>query len=276
MYQHSHCPEFVVSFGMENELTTAMEAAKAAGKILCSYFKADYEIKDKGFHNPVTTADYASNQYLEEHLREAFPEYGWLSEETVDNDERLDRERVWVVDPLDGTKEFIEGLPQFVVSIALVENGEPMLGVLHNPATSETFSAVRGQGATLNNQSIKASDVERLDQATIFNSRSETRRGLWKAYKSHFQELKPIGSVAYKLGLTAARRADMFATLRPKNEWDVCAGHVILREAGAELRVLNGHDHSYNRRRVVIKPGLVAGNPALVKAFLELYQARKR
>ena len=260
---------------MQKELTTVVEAAREAGKILCGYFKADYEIKDKGYHNPVTTADYASNHYLEEHLREVFPEYGWLSEETADNKERLKRERVWVVDPLDGTKEFIEGLPQFVVSIALVENGVPILGVLYNPVTGETFSAVKGQGATLNDEPIKASKLEHLEEAEIFNSRSETRRGLWEPYQPHFRRLIPMGSVAYKLGLTAAGKADVFATLRPKNEWDVCAGHMILREAGADLLVLNGKGLTYNRKRVILKPGLVGGNPVIVESFLNLYRSTK-
>lgn len=260
---------------MQNVLDTAIEAARAAGDILLEYFNADYEVRDKGFHNPVTTADYASNHYLEERLRDGFPTYGWLSEETADNHDRLSRERVWVVDPLDGTKEFIEGLPQFVVSVALAEEGRSVLGVLHNPVTGETFSAAAGHGATLNDKSITVSKVGRLEEAVILNSRSETRRGLWKRYEPYFRLMKPIGSVAYKLGLTAAGQVDIFATLRPKNEWDVCAGHIILKEAGAELSDLNGRVHSYNRRNTVIKPGLVAGNATIVQAFLTLYQAQK-
>ncbi len=262
---------------MQAELTTAIEAARAAGDILLEYFKADYEVRDKGFHNPVTTADYASNRYLEERLRDGFPTYGWLSEETADNHERLSRERVWVVDPLDGTKEFIEGLPQFVVSVALAVKGQPVVGVLHNPVTGETFSAAAGHGATLNDKPITVSMVERLEEAVILNSRSETRRRLWKRYEPYFRLLKPMGSVAYKLGLTAAGKADIFATLRPKNEWDVCAGHIILKEAGAELRGLTGKEHRYNNRRnTVIKPGLVAGNPAIVRAFLDLYRSNRK
>ncbi|MBA7633918.1 MAG: 3'(2'),5'-bisphosphate nucleotidase CysQ [Calditrichaeota bacterium] len=260
---------------MQAELTTAIEAARAAGDILLNYFNADYEVRDKGFHNPVTTADYASNHCLEERLRDSFPTYGWLSEETADTRDRLSKERVWVVDPLDGTKEFIEGLPQFVVSIALAEKGLPVVGVLHNPVTGEMFSAAAGQGATLNGEPVTASKVERLEEALILNSRSETRRGLWKRYKPYFRLLKPTGSVAYKLGLTAAGQADIFATLRPKNEWDVCAGHIILKEAGAVLRSITGEKHRYNNRHTVIKPGLVAGNPAIVQAFLDLYKARK-
>ena len=261
---------------MQAELTTAIEAARAAGGILLGYFNADYEVRDKGFHNPVTTADYASNHYLEERLRDGFPTYGWLSEETADNPYRLSRERVWVVDPLDGTKEFIEGLPQFVVSVALAERGRPVLGVLHNPVTGETFSAAAGHGATLNDKPITVSKVERLEEAVILNSRSETRRRLWKRYEPYFRLLKPMGSVAYKLGLVAAGRADIFATLRPKNEWDVCAGHIILKEAGAELRGLTGKVHRYNDRNTVIKPGLAAGNSTIVQAFLDLYRSNRK
>ncbi len=261
---------------MQAELATAIEAARAAGDILLGYFNADYEVRDKGFHNPVTTADYASNHYLEERLRDSFPTYGWLSEETADNHDRLSRERVWVVDPLDGTKEFIEGLPQFVVSVALAEKGRPVLGVLHNPVTGETFSAAAGHGATLNGEPITVSKVERLEEAVILNSRSETRRRLWKRYKPYFRLLKPMGSVAYKLGLVAAGRADIFATLRPKNEWDVCAGHIILKEAGAELRGLTGKEHRYNNRHTVIKPGLAAGNATIVRAFLDLYRSNRK
>ena len=106
---------------MNAELSIAKDAAVEAGNLILGYYKADYEIKDKGYHNPVTTADHASDARLKEILTRANPEYGWLSEETVDSKERLNRERVWVVDPLDGTKEFIEGVPHFVVSIALVE-----------------------------------------------------------------------------------------------------------------------------------------------------------
>ena len=132
---------------MNAELSIAKDAAIEAGGLILSYYKADYEIKDKGYHNPVTTADHAADARLKEILTGNYPNYGWLSEETVDSKQRLERDRVWVVDPLDGTKEFIEGVPHFVVSIALVENGQPILGVLYNPVTTETFTAVKDQGA---------------------------------------------------------------------------------------------------------------------------------
>ena len=139
---------------MVKELNLAVRAAKEAGAIIMEYYKADYEIHDKGYHNPVTTADHAADSLLKEMLTESCPDYGWLSEETVDSPDRLSKERVWVVDPLDGTKEFIEGVPQFVVSIAIVENGEPVVGVLYNPVTKDTFAAAKGEGAFLNDKPI--------------------------------------------------------------------------------------------------------------------------
>ena len=114
---------------MNQELQVAKQAAVEAGNLILSYYKSDYEIKDKGYHNPVTTADKASDKKIKDILTTTFPEYGWLSEETVDSKERLKNKRVWVVDPLDGTKEFIEGVPHFVVSIGLVEDGIPIVGL---------------------------------------------------------------------------------------------------------------------------------------------------
>ena len=258
---------------MNTELSIAKDAAIEAGGLILSYYKADYEIKDKGYHNPVTTADHAADARLKDMLTGSYPDYGWLSEETVDSKERLNKDRVWVVDPLDGTKEFIEGVPHFVVSVALVENGEPILGVLYNPVTTETFTAVKGQGAMLDGEKIKCSEKEKPDEMVILNSRSETRSGLWDPFQDTFKELKAIGSVAYKLGLTAAGRADIFASLRPKNEWDICAGNCIINEAGGKLVDLYGNARQYNSPDTLITPGLIAGQvDAVDKTFLILGQ----
>ncbi len=243
-----------------NELSLAVSAAQEAGDIILSYYKADYEIRDKGYHNPVTTADHAADALLKSRLREAFPDYGWLSEETVDSPERLDRELVWVVDPLDGTKEFIEGVAHFVVSIALVENHQPVIGVLFNPVTKELFTAAAGGGAFLDDKPIKCSKKAAPVDMVILNSRSETRRELWEPYAGQFAELKAIGSVAYKLGLTAAGQADIFASLRPKNEWDICAGNCLINEAGGKLIDLDGNPVTYNNADTLITPGLIAGD----------------
>ena len=253
---------------MNSDLKLAKEAALEAGGLILNYYKADYEIKDKGYHNPVTTADHAADSRLKEILTSVKPNYGWLSEETVDSPARLTKERAWVVDPLDGTKEFIEGVPHFVVSIGLVENGTPIVGVLYNPVTGETFSAAQGEGAHLNGEPIRCVTKNNVKDMVILNSRSETRRGLWQTFNGAFGELRAIGSVAYKLGLTAAGKADIFASLRPKNEWDICAGNCIINEAGGKLIDLKGNHVSFNRERTLIEPGLIAGNiDAVDKTF---------
>jgi len=257
---------------MVKELNLAVRAAKEAGAIIMEYYKADYEIHDKGYHNPVTTADHAADSLIKEMLTESCPDYGWLSEETVDSPDRLSKERVWVVDPLDGTKEFIEGVPQFVVSIAIVENGEPVVGVLYNPVTKDTFAAAKGEGAFLNDKPIHCVTKDSVGDMVILNSRSETRRGLWEPFANTFGELRAIGSVAYKLGLTAAGKADIFASLRPKNEWDICAGNCIINEAGGKLIDLNGNIRRYNQEYTIIEPGLIAGETEAVAKVMNVFK----
>jgi myo-inositol-1(or 4)-monophosphatase len=257
---------------MVKELNLAVRAAKEAGAIIMEYYKADYEIHDKGYHNPVTTADHAADSLLKEMLTESCPDYGWLSEETVDSPDRLSKERVWVVDPLDGTKEFIEGVPQFVVSIAIVENGEPVVGVLYNPVTKDTFTAAKGEGAFLNDEPVRCVTKDSVGDMVILNSRSETRRGLWEPFANTLGELRAIGSVAYKLGLTAAGKADIFASLRPKNEWDICAGNCIINEAGGKLIDLNGNIRRYNQEYTIIEPGLIAGETEAVAKVMNVFK----
>jgi myo-inositol-1(or 4)-monophosphatase len=253
---------------VDSDLKLAINASFKAGEIIMQYYCDDYEIKEKGYHNPVTTADNEADSYLKSTLMSARPQYGWLSEETVDSKRRLSKEKVWIVDPLDGTKEFIEGVPQFVVSIALVEKGTPIIGVLHNPVTKETFHAVKGKGTYLDDNVYRCSIKDSTTDMLILNSRSETRKGLWEPYKQYFKELKPIGSVAYKMGLTATGKADIFVTLRPKNEWDVCAGTCLINEAGGKVIDLNGKELTFNNQKTLIEPGLIAGyNLSVEKTF---------
>ncbi len=244
------------------ELEAARAAAIAAGEILKRHYRdRGFTIDQKGKDNPVTTADFEADHKLKELLHGGFPHYGWLSEETIDNSHRLDRDRVWIVDPLDGTKEFIKGIPEFVVAIALAERGVPILGVTYNPIRDELFSCARGAGVTLNDQSVRVTNRTTLINATVLASRSETSRGEWKAYEGQIK-IDPIGSVAYKLALVAAGRADATFTLTPKSEWDVASGIALIVEAGGRVTELDGSTIRFNQASVKLK-GFVASNGLL-------------
>jgi len=245
-----------------HELRLAQEAALAAGQILERYFRdRGFTVDQKGKDNPVTTADLAADDKLKEMLRAGFPDYGWLSEETADSAERLSHERVWIVDPLDGTKEFIKGIPEFVVAIGLVERGAPVLGVTYNPIKHELFSGARGMGCRLDGRVVKVTQTANLEGAAILASRTETSRGEWKAYEGKVKAM-PIGSVAYKLALVAAGRADATFTRSPKSEWDIASGAALVIEAGGHITDADGSVLRFNKPSVRLK-GFVASNRLL-------------
>ena len=255
---------------MNQILLAATTAAYEAGDIIHSFFLSEYEVKMKGKGNPVTEADIAADDILKKMLISEFPEYGWLSEETRDTPHRLTKKRVWVVDPIDGTKEFVEGIPNFVVSIGLVENGIPILGVIHNPINKDTYTAISGGGVFFNGNQTSISDKTEFSLISMLNSRSETRQGLWESYTPHIKELIPIGSIDLNLAMVAAHQTDMVASLKPKNEWDICAGHCLINEAGGKLLTIEGKGITYNNADTLITPGLVAGNESVVNSFIKL------
>src|SRR5262249_48805558 len=171
------------SYDLKREIELARKAARHAGDILRKHWhKGGYEIGSKGRDNPVTEADLEADRALKTMLHGAFPDYGWLSEETVDNEDRLNRSRVWIVDPLDGTKEFIKGIPEFCVAVGLVEDGVPVLGVTYNPIRREMFWAARGIGCHLNSNPVRVTRTRVLHRATVFASRSEEARGEWQVF----------------------------------------------------------------------------------------------
>ena len=256
------------------DINLAKEAAIKAGKIILRYYKADYQIEQKGYQNPVTTADKKADETIKKILMTARPEYGWLSEETKDSSIRLNKRFVWIVDPIDGTKEFINGIPEFVVSIALVEYGEPIIGVIYNPVKKEIFVAAKNMGSFFNETKIECTSKEKISEMTILNSRSELKRGDWNDYIEIFGNMKPVGSVAYKLALTSAGKADVFISLRPKNEWDICAGNCIVNEAGGKLVDLRGNKRKYNLDNTLIDFGIIAGDSIAVSKILPVVKTK--
>lgn len=253
-------------------LGVAIDAARKAGAVALRYCGGKCELGYRGNDNPVTTADLKADACLRRILLAVYPEYGWLSEETADSTERLDRDRVWIVDPIDGTKEFVDGVPEYVVSVALVEHGVPLVGVIYHPARDELYAGVHGGGAFLNGKRTFCSEVDQLDQASMIVSRSETRRGETEALRPHLGRITPVGNVAYKLALVAAGQADLSASMQPKNEWDVCAGDLLVREAGGEVLTLAGQVRTYNQSDPLIQGGLVAANSDLARQILTVLQ----
>jgi myo-inositol-1(or 4)-monophosphatase len=253
---------------LKRELTLAKKAARVAGEILRGHWRrGGYEIGSKGHDNPVTAADLEADRALKKLLHDPFPEYGWLSEETVDNDARLKCRRVWIVDPLDGTKEFINGIPEFSVAIALVEDGVPILGVTYNPIKREMYWAARGVGCHLNTRPVHVTRTRTLKRATVLASRSETARGEWQVFHGMLK-VSPTGSVAYKLAMVAAGKGDATFTRSPKSEWDIASGAALIIEAGGVITDIKGREIRFNQRSVKLE-GLIADNrilhPALVK-----------
>ncbi len=253
---------------MDKILEHSIDAAKIAGETIMKFYKTQLNVREKSPNNPVTKADIAANDKIKDLLTSRYPKFGWLSEETKDSLDRLNKEYVWIIDPIDGTKEFIEGIPNFSISIGLVKNEIPIVGVLYNPATKELFYAQKNKGAFYNNNLVKCSKKNDIRNINIVVSRSEMNAGLWDKYSSTTKYKIEIGSVAYKLGLISASKYDFFATLKPKNEWDICAGHIILEESGGVLKnIENFKSPIYNQKNTLQKPGLVGGNLDLCKSF---------
>ena len=253
------------------ELISAKVAARNAGKILMKYYQSDKnEVKMKGVDNPVTIADNEADQYLCNFLMGEFPNDGWLSGETVGTGERLNRHRGWIVVPLDGTKEFIEGIPHFAVSIGFVYKGEPVVGVIYNPATDEMFSSQKGKGVYLNGNKVIASQKNHLIDSSITVSRSEFKRNEWEPFRNDFKSIKPIGSVAYKLALVSAGEYEIFATIAPKNEWDICAGDCLISEAGGVFKTINDKKIIYNQKKTLVTDTIIATNSILFEGVSDL------
>jgi myo-inositol-1(or 4)-monophosphatase len=259
----------------ESELRVARQAAREAGEILLRHYRGGTERWEKAKGDPVTAADLEADGAIAAALRRAFPDDALLSEETVDDRSRLARERVWIVDPMDGTKEFTRRIPEFGVSIALVERGEPVVGVILNPAAATAVWASAGGGCFRDGRWVRVSGVDELARAVVIASRTEISRDQFAPYEGWFKELRPVGSIAWKLACIACGDGDLNVSVAPKNEWDVCAGDLLVREAGGVYVDFAGERRIYNQARTLIEAGMAAGPPALVRAFLERERARE-
>jgi myo-inositol-1(or 4)-monophosphatase len=220
----------------------------------------------------LTQADRECNEFLEHELGLLLPEAGWLSEETADGPERLARRWVWVVDPLDGTKEFTRGIPEFAVSVGLVCGGQVIGGGVLNPVTNEGGIGGAGDTVDLWGWGARPAPANSLQVATASVSRSEVEEGSIRAFLNLVGCARPVGSVAYKLLRVAAGVDDLTFSVQPKSEWDLCGGVGLLQAVGKVYCRWDSVPVQFNQSTVRIPVGAVAGSKELAEAFLARYR----
>jgi 3'(2'), 5'-bisphosphate nucleotidase len=252
----------------ERELRVALELARTSGAAALTYYGAPLKVEHKGaYDEPVTVADRAVNELIVGGLASAFPADGILAEESVDDDRRLARERVWMVDPLDGTKGFIAGSGDFAVQIGLAVGGRSVVGVLYAPATDTLYWAARGAGAWVKRPGLEAERL-RVSEKT---RTSEMRLAASRSHRSPRTDavVRALGineevkrhSVGIKVALIAERQCDIYLHLsQGTKQWDTCAPEAVLAEAGGRLTDLWGEPLLYNTRDVRNRNGLIATN----------------
>lgn len=244
---------------LEADLALLREAAAEAGRIAMRYFRKNPKVSFKEGMSPVTEADLHANTCLRQMLMAARPGYGWLSEETEDSAERLSRRRTFVVDPIDGTKAFIDGRDLWCVSAAIVEDGESIAGVLDCPVRGEMFTAAKGLGSFLNGHRLAIAAPRRpvrLSGAKTLVTAYAAAAGETPEQTGH------IPSLAYRIAMIADSRLDG-AFIKPNaRDWDLAAADLILAEAGGEIRRKDGSKPVYGRADTA-HGALVAGNTAI-------------
>jgi myo-inositol-1(or 4)-monophosphatase len=225
-----------------DDLALLRDAAREAGAIAMRYFGNSPEVWMKGGTSPVSEADYAADEYLRETLLAARPDHGWLSEETIDDPARLKARRTFVVDPIDGTRAFLEGRSTWCVSVALVENGKPVAGVLECPAKGETYWALPGQGAFRNGQRIRVRAPAPLLEVAGPKPLLDRVPSAWQG---RINRVSYIPSLAYRLAMVAGGALDGSFVKPNSHDWDIAAAALILHEAGGKLLDRRGHTPAF-------------------------------
>jgi myo-inositol-1(or 4)-monophosphatase len=230
---------------MEQELATLVDAVMKAGARVRELIRDGFEVETKPDRSPVTSVDHEVNRILHEMQRREFPQDGWLSEESPDDPSRLDNERVWIVDPIDGTKALVNRMPEFCISVALVERGVPVVAAILNPSTDELFTAVRGGGLFLNGARVTLSLPHEFDPV-IMVSAWEHRSDRWSTL-AETSRCRPMYSIANALALVAAGRVQAAFTIEPENEWDLAAGVLLIEASGGTTSDAAGKPFIFNQ-----------------------------
>ncbi|MEE9273525.1 MAG: inositol monophosphatase family protein [Robiginitomaculum sp.] len=246
------------------DLKLLTQAARNAGAIAREFFYVGNAKKwNKEENHPVTEADIAVNDYLLKTLMNARPDYGWLSEETKDDASRHIAERSFVIDPIDGTRAFIDGKPHFTVCAAVIENGSPVSGVIYNPITEEMFQAFLGGGTTLNGQPITPSGCSNIKNCNIIGYPRKFKRLGWPDMNVSIRN-----SMAYRIAMVAAGMRDATVSFTPKSDWDLAAAVIIADEAGAVSTDLTGVPFIFDQESTK-NNGVICASPSLHALLLE-------
>lgn len=241
------------------DLDLLKAAAEAAGDIALGYFRHDPEVWQKDNASPVTEADIAVDRHLRQTLLAARPDYGWLSEETEDTSERLAVRRLFVVDPIDGTRGFIAGVDEWTISLAIVENGHPVAAVLAQPSVGRRYTAVTGLGAEADGRPLRLPA-----EGGVIDARIAGPAGMLTRLRADEPSLRPhgfIASLALRIAMVADGRIDVAVAKANAHDWDIAAADLILREAGGTLADVAGGPIVYNRRQPVHDALIAAHGP---------------
>jgi myo-inositol-1(or 4)-monophosphatase len=256
---------------LARELTVVERVAREAGGVLRRHRALGLTVQEKSPGQIVTAADVEVDALVRGTLAAEFPDDALYTEETADSPARLSTRRVWIVDPLDATSDYVGGGDEYCVSIGLAVGGMPVLGAVYNPARDELFLGRVGEGATLNGSPVRASAVARLAEARIEVSRKEWRRGLEARVSA--LPARPVASMAYKLARVAAGLSDGAFSFKRRKEWGTCAGIALVLAAGGCATFLDGSVVPFNRPPGKSPLGLVAAGARLHPVLLQAARA---
>jgi myo-inositol-1(or 4)-monophosphatase len=260
--------------GTSDDLDLLVKAAREAGALAMTFFRNNPKTWAKGETSIVSEADIALDQLLFSRLTEARPEYGWLSEETADDEARLSRDRVFVVDPIDGTRGFLAGGDEWTVSLAVVEKGHPIAAALFAPSLGLMFEAKAREGAFRNGRRMHASKRTELAGASVAGSKRLVREARELA-DVPLEYYGFVSSLAYRFALVATGEIDAAIARPGSHDWDLAAADLLVHEANGRLADLSGGRPLYNGREPR-HPTLLATTPALSEAMAKVVEKADR
>lgn len=263
-FDDNSCP-----WSLEDDIRLVRQVTEEAGRIALSYFARDCRAWDKSPDNPVSEADLAVDEFLRTTLMSNRTGYGWLSEETEDQPERLRCGRLWIVDPIDGTRAFLRGGDDWAVSVALIQDERPVIAALYAPAKDAFYFAEAGKGATKNGKPIMVNQTAHVENARMMGEPCAFKsEKLWPTPWPDSMYVEQANSIALRLCQIADGQFDACVTLRPKNDWDMAAADLILREAGGTVMTGRGNSLIYNREKP-LHDHIVAACPTLIPEIME-------